>query len=180
MGKMSKEEIACLTIFVIATVLAFTRNLYASVLPGLKPAYVFIIAAVLSFLLKDSKGEPILRWKPIQGKVYWSLMYIFAGGLAVGTLLTKTGADVCIGNYVSQMGLTGGFVTVLVITFRRDFEYGDSSSGNSDRNLRYERNRCQSDPLCVCCHNWCKLILYNADFCTKCSGRLWTETFLYV
>ena len=61
MGKMSKEEIVCLTIFVIATVLAFTRNLYASVLPGLKPAYVFIIAAVLSFLLKDSKGEPILR-----------------------------------------------------------------------------------------------------------------------
>ena len=115
MGKMSKEEISCLTIFVVATVLAFTRNLYASVLPGLKPAYVFIIAAVLSFLLKDSKGEPILRWKPIQGKVYWSLMYIFAGGLAVGTLLTKTGADVCIGNYVSQMGLTGGFVTVLVI-----------------------------------------------------------------
>ena len=112
---MSKEEIACLTIFVIATALAFTRNLYASVLPGLKPAYVFIIAAVLSFLLKDSKGERILRWKPVQGKVYWSLMYIFAGGLAVGTLLTKTGADVCIGNYVSQMGLTGGFVTVLVI-----------------------------------------------------------------
>ena len=61
-----------------------------------------------------------------------------------------------------------------------DFEYGDSSSGNSDRNLRYERNRCRSDPLCVCCHNWCKLILCNADFCTKCSGRLWTETFLYV
>ena len=115
MGKMSKEEIVCLAIFVIATVLAFTRNLYDSVLPGLKPAYVFIIAAVLSFLLKDSKGEPILRWKPVQGKVYWSLMYIFAGGLAVGTLLTKTGADVCIGNYVSAMGLTGGFVTVLVI-----------------------------------------------------------------
>ena len=70
---------------------------------------------MLSFLLKVSKGEPSLRWKPVQGKVYWSLMYIFAGGLAVGTLLTKTGADVCIGNYVSQMGLTGGFVTVLVI-----------------------------------------------------------------
>ena len=42
-------------------------------------------------------------------------MYIFAGGLAAGTLLTKKGADVCIGNYVSAMGLTGGFVTVLVI-----------------------------------------------------------------
>ena len=42
-------------------------------------------------------------------------MYIFAGGLAAGTLLTATGADACIGQWVSKLGLTGGFLTVAVI-----------------------------------------------------------------
>ena len=115
MGKMSKEEIACLTIFVIATVLAFTRNLYAGWLANLKPAYVFIIAAVISFLIRDEKKEKILKWQQVQTKVSWSLMYIFAGGLAAGTLLTATGADACIGQWVSKLGLTGGFLTVAVI-----------------------------------------------------------------
>ena len=43
------------------------------------------------------------------------LIYIFAGGLAAGTLINKSGAAQCIGNAVSNLGLTGGFVTVLVI-----------------------------------------------------------------
>ena len=43
MGKMSRSEIICLSLFLIATVLSFSRSLYSSVLPGLKPAYVFII-----------------------------------------------------------------------------------------------------------------------------------------
>ena len=45
----------------------------------------------------------------------WSLIYVFAGGLAAGALLTGSGADACIGRLVSGMGLTGGFTTVLVI-----------------------------------------------------------------
>jgi sodium-dependent dicarboxylate transporter 2/3/5 len=44
--KMSFEEKASLGLFVIATVLSFTRQLYQSLLPGLKPAYVFIICAI--------------------------------------------------------------------------------------------------------------------------------------
>lgn len=115
MEKMSAQEIICLVLFLVATILSFTRNLYAELLPGLKPAYAFITCAVLSFFIKKPDGERLMKWNFVQTKIGWSLLYVFAGGLAAGTLLTGTGADKCIGALVSSMGLTGGFVTILVI-----------------------------------------------------------------
>ena len=49
MKRMSMEEKGLLGLFLLATALSFTRQLYQSFLPGLKPAYVFIICAILSF-----------------------------------------------------------------------------------------------------------------------------------
>ena len=115
MDKISRVECIYLMIFILATVLAFTRNLYADWFVNLKPAYVFIAAAVISFFIRDDKKEKVLKWQQVQTKVSWSLIYVFAGGLAAGTLLTETGADVCIGEWVSGLGLTGGFLTVFVI-----------------------------------------------------------------
>ena len=112
---VSYEEKTALILFVVATVLAFTRQLYQSYLPGLKPAYVFIICAIISFLLTNKKGERIMVWKNVQGKIIWELMYIFAGGLAAGTLINKSGAAEVIGEYISRFDMNGGFVTILVI-----------------------------------------------------------------
>ena len=112
---VSYEEKTVLILFVVATVLAFTRQLYQSYLPGLKPAYVFIICAIISFLLTNKKGERIMVWKNVQGKIIWELMYIFAGGLAAGTLINKSGAAEVIGEYISRFDMNGGFVTILVI-----------------------------------------------------------------
>lgn len=112
---ISYEEKTALILFVVATVLAFTRQLYQSYLPGLKPAYVFIICAIISFLLTNKKGERIMVWKNVQGKIIWELMYIFAGGLAAGTLINKSGAAEVIGDYISRFDMKGGFVTILVI-----------------------------------------------------------------
>ncbi len=115
MPKMTKEEIISFLLFVIATVLSFTRQLYQEFLPGLKPAYVFIVCAVLSFFIKKEDGERLLKWKNTQGKILWELIYIFAGGLALGTLINKSGAADDIGALVSSMNLDGGFITVLII-----------------------------------------------------------------
>ena len=112
---VSYEEKTALILFVVATVLAFTRQLYQSYLPGLKPAYVFIICAIISFLLTNKKGERIMVWTNVQGKIIWELMYIFAGGLAAGTLINKSGAAEVIGDYISRFDMKGGFVTILVI-----------------------------------------------------------------
>lgn len=115
MKRMSMEEKGLLGLFLLATALSFTRQLYQSFLPGLKPAYVFIICAILSFLLTDENGERLQAWKSVQSKVIWELIYIFAGGLALGTLINDSGAASAIGTAVSGMGLYGGLVTVLVI-----------------------------------------------------------------
>lgn len=113
--KMSAEEKWALAMFLVATVLSFTRQLYQGILPGLKPAYVFITCAMLSFLIVKPNGKRLMLWSHVQTKIVWELIYIFAGGLAVGTLINGSGAAAAIGNAVSGMGLTGGFVTVLVI-----------------------------------------------------------------
>lgn len=115
LSPFSYEEKTALILFVVATVLAFTRQLYQSYLPGLKPAYVFIICAIVSFILTNKKGERIMVWKSVQGKIIWELMYIFAGGLAAGTLINKSGAAEVIGDYISRFDMKGGFVTILVI-----------------------------------------------------------------
>ena len=112
---MSLEEKASLGLFIVATVLSFTRQLYQSALPGLKPAYAFIVCAILSFLITDKDGKRLMVWKSVQTGIIWELIYIFAGGLAAGTLINGSGAAENIGAWVATMNLNGGFVTVLVI-----------------------------------------------------------------
>ena len=56
-----------------------------------------------------------MQWKSTQKKVVWELMYVFAGGLAAGTLVSNSGAAQNIGTLVAGSNLTGGFSTVLVI-----------------------------------------------------------------
>lgn len=113
--KMSFEEKMALLLFAIATILSFTRQFYQSILPGLKPAYIFIICAIISFLIVNADGERLMLWKSVQKKIVWELIYIFAGGLAVGTLIKESGAADSIGAMVSGMNLTGGVFTIFVI-----------------------------------------------------------------
>ncbi len=115
MPPMTREEKWSLALFVIPTVLSFCRQLYQDYLPGLKPAYVFIICGILAFLMKHKDGSKVMSWKVAQGKMIWDLIYIFAGGMALGTLINKSGAAAAIGSLVSSANLTGGFVTILII-----------------------------------------------------------------
>ena len=115
MPKMTKEEKWSLALFLIATVLSFTRSLYQNFLPGLKPAYVFTVCATVSFLVTNKDHERVLKWKEVQGKLVWELIFVFAGGLAAGSLINGSGAADAIGTMVAGMGLTGGLLTVFVI-----------------------------------------------------------------
>lgn len=116
MPKMTREEALSLALFVIATVLAFTRQLYQEYLPGLKPAYAFIICAILSFFVTRHEDKSrLMMWKHVEKMIGWELMYVFAGGLAVGTLINNSGAATDIGNWVASTNMTGGLGTVFAI-----------------------------------------------------------------
>ena len=112
---MSFEEKCSFGLFIAATVLAFTRQLYQTYLPGLKPAYAFVICAIISFLITGKGGDRLMLWKSVQTKVIWEMLYIFGGGLAIGTIVSQSGAAQAIGDAVAGMGLTGGLFTVFVI-----------------------------------------------------------------
>lgn len=111
---LSKVEWASLILFVVALLLSFTRQFYKDILPGLKPAYSFVICGLLCFLINKSDGKRLMVWKSVQGKIIWELLFIFAGGMAVGTLITGSGAAKAIGDYVAQIGLSGGIIAVCV------------------------------------------------------------------
>ncbi len=115
MPPMTKEEKLSLALFVFATVMAFSRELYKDLLPGLKPAYVFIICAVVSFFVKKKDGERLMKWKNVQGKIIWDMIYIFAGGMALGTIINKSGAAADIGAAVSSANLSEGFLLIFII-----------------------------------------------------------------
>lgn len=115
MPPMSSEGKWSLIMFLVATILAFTRQLYQQILPGLKPAYVFIACAILSFMIVKKDGSRLMLWKSVQGKIVWELIYMFAGGLAAGTLINNSGAADDIGRVMTEIGMTGGFMTVFII-----------------------------------------------------------------
>lgn len=113
LGRMKLEEKIIGTLFVLAMIGAFTRPLYASVLPGLAPAYVFVILGSLSFFISVS-AKPLLTWETAQQGTLWGMMMLFGGGLALGELVNKSGAGAGIAQLVQGMNMDGGFLTVVV------------------------------------------------------------------
>ncbi len=116
MPPMKKEEIIALVLFIVATLLSFTRSLYQDILPGLKPAYAFAVCALLAFMFTRKNGTRLIEWKSAQVKVVWEMIFVFAGGLALGTLINESGAADMIGEAVSKANLTGGLGTIFIIS----------------------------------------------------------------
>ena len=115
MPKMKREEALSLALFLIATVLSFSRALYQELLPGLKPAYVFIICAILSFFITKEDKTRLMTWKNTQKHITWDLIYLFAGGLALGTLINGSGVTAALGDLVSRSDVKIGFAFILGI-----------------------------------------------------------------
>lgn len=115
LGRITGNERTCLILFLVATVLSFSRSLYSSLLPGLEPAYIFIICGLASFLIKKPDGKKLMVWKSVQKKIVWELIYIFAGGLAVGTLITKSGAADALGALLAASEIKNTFALIFVI-----------------------------------------------------------------
>ena len=113
LGAMSIQEKWSLVLFLIAALLAFSRPLYADIVPGFRPAYAFLTFALLCFLVRP-KGESLMTWEYAQGKMMWGLFYLFAGGTALGRILSETGTAAYIANMLIPYASQGGLVAVIV------------------------------------------------------------------
>lgn len=115
LGKMGKSETISLVLFVIPVVLAFTRQLWMNLVPSLGASYVFIIFALAAFCLPGECNGRLITWKFAQPKISWGLFYTLAGGLALGKVITTSGASDMLAKVVTDSGITNA--TVLCIVF---------------------------------------------------------------
>ncbi|MBO0452554.1 MULTISPECIES: SLC13 family permease [Enterococcus] len=116
LGPMKRDEKICAALFLVALAGAFTRPLYADLLPGLAPAYIFLLFGSLSFVISAANKKPMLVWETAQEGVMWGMMLLFGGGLALGRLVNDSGAGAAIADIVADMSLDGGLMTIIVFT----------------------------------------------------------------
>ncbi len=114
LGPMKKDEKISLVLFVTAMLGSFVRPLYATLLPGLVPAYLFLILGCVNFVIVGMNKEMLLDWDEAQKEVMWGMLLLFAGGLALGQILTGSGANDAIAGVISKMPLSGGLVTIAI------------------------------------------------------------------
>ena len=113
-GPMKRGEKIALTLFVLATILAFARPLFATALPAMKPAYCFLFLGLLTFVLRDEKGKVMLDWKYAESHAMWGMYFLFASGIALGQMIIQTGAVGRLAKMIAGLNLQGGFGTMLV------------------------------------------------------------------
>jgi len=101
-----------LALFVTASSLAFARPLFAGFLPGFRPAYVFLLCGILTFILPGNNGERLSTWEYTSGRMMWGLYFLFAGGIAIGSFITLSGAGEVIAEIMTEHNLKGGLVSI--------------------------------------------------------------------
>ena len=112
----TRDEKVSLCMFIVVMVLCFTRDLYASYLPGLKPAYAFLVCGILTFVIPKKDGGSLNTWDHASRELGWGLIYMCGGGMAIGAMLSDTGAIEGFSGIISNLPLNGGFGTFLAFS----------------------------------------------------------------
>jgi sodium-dependent dicarboxylate transporter 2/3/5 len=115
LGPMKRDEKICGSLFILGLLGAFTRPLYASILPGFGPAYIFLTIGFISFFITTQKDGFLLTWESAQKGSMWGMMILFAGGLAIGKLLNTSGAATKLAEIIGALPLDGGFLTIVAL-----------------------------------------------------------------
>ena len=67
-------------------------------------------------IFEDEDGKALLTWEFAEKGVMWGMLFLFAGGLALGSLVTETGAALKMAEAITLLPLTGGLETVFAFT----------------------------------------------------------------
>ena len=120
LGPMKRDEKICAGLFLLALLGAFTRPVYAALLPALTPAYIYLVLGCLCFVIITAEKKFLLTWETAEKETMWGMMFLFGGGLALGKLMNESGASAGIADLVAGMSLDGGLLTIVVfVVFAR-------------------------------------------------------------
>lgn len=117
LGPMTRDEKICAVLFFAGLTGAFTRPLYASALPALSPAYLYLILGVVCFVLTSKQNGRLLTWERAEKETLWGMLILFGGGLALGNMVNDSGASAGIASLITGLSLDGGLMTLIVFTF---------------------------------------------------------------
>ena len=101
--------------FILALVGSLTRTWWSGLLPGLVPAYLFITLGFIGFFVCFKGLGFALTWERTQESMPWGSMILFASGLALGKMLTGSGASEAMGQLIVKMNLDGGLTTIIIL-----------------------------------------------------------------
>ena len=115
LGAMSRGEILSAGLFVASFALSLARPLFSSVFPTLTANYIFMIAAMLCFVIPANEQEVILNWNYAMPKIKWGVFLLIAGGTALGNIITGSG----VGNMISEalIPIAGKSVFIAIVIF---------------------------------------------------------------
>lgn len=115
LGPMKTSEKFSGCLFILALIGSLTRTWWADLLPGLVPAYLFVTLGFIGYFVCFKGKGVLLTWQETQDQIPWSAMILFAAGLALGKMLTGSGASEAMGQLLMKFNLDGGFITILVL-----------------------------------------------------------------
>ena len=114
--KITRSEIVSGLLFFVPVLLAFIRPVFAALLPNMRTAYLFLIAAFLTFFIQKEDHTPIFTWRRMEKEFQWSLLFMLSSGLALGQILSGTNSIQLIANAINAVGVSGGLGTVFIFT----------------------------------------------------------------
>ncbi len=121
LGKMNRGEITSLVLFLSAFILSLARPLFQEALPTLTANYIFLIAALLTFVLPGSKSERLLTWDFAQPKIKWGVFFLIAGGTALGDIMNSSGVGQIVADALSPIAGIHPFIAVVVFSLMACF-----------------------------------------------------------
>lgn len=120
LGKISFEEKAVLSVFLLAAFFWITRSFLWQGqiinIPGINDTMIAVFAAILLFLIPSpNKGGCLLGWD-IAKDVPWGILLLFGGGLAIAAGFGSSGLAVWIGEQMSVLEGVNFLLVILLAT----------------------------------------------------------------
>ena len=108
LGPMTKAQLHILLVFSLAIALWVIPGV------GLSMGAVGILASSFLFMIKDENGLENLTWKEAS-TIDWGTIWLFGGGLAMGSLLDKSGLANHLGQWLFSNGPSFPALIIIVV-----------------------------------------------------------------
>lgn len=117
LGRWRRGEFLSLGLFLVAATLSMFNSWVTKAIPGLKPAYCFMMFGILSFCIVDETKKPLMTWKYANSGMMWGMLLLFGGSLALGKLMSESGTSELLGNWIAGIGIQSKFAIIAVLAF---------------------------------------------------------------